>query len=167
MTALSGLEDTLAAAVALREQGEDEEAMRVLLELQRRHPEEPRVNLQCAWIHDKLGLEADAVPFYEKALAGGLDGTDLHNALLGLGSTYRALGRYEEALHILDRGVAEVPGSRDLEVFRAMALYNVGRAKEACESLLRLLVETTSDTLISRYRAALDEYAADLDRNWA
>jgi hypothetical protein len=43
----------------------------------------------------------------------------------------------------------------------------VGRAKEACESLLRLLVETTSDTLISRYRAALDEYAADLDRNWA
>jgi tetratricopeptide (TPR) repeat protein len=167
MTAVEPFERALAAAVALREDGEDEAARDALLELHSRHPQHPQVNLQCAWIHDKLGLEAEAVPYYEKALGGGLEGEDLHDALLGLGSTYRALGRYDEAMHTLDRAVSELPASRDLEVFRAMALYNTGRAKEACETLLRLLVETTSDEEIKRYRGALDEYAADLDRTWA
>lgn len=166
MTAVSGFEGALAAAVALREQGEDEEARVALLDLHRLHPDDPGVNLQCAWVHDKLGLESEAVPFYEKALDGGLDGEDLHDALLGLGSTYRALGTYDEAVRVLDRAVSEIPEARELEVFRAMALYNAGRAKEACETLLRLLVETTDDEGISRYRRALSEYAADLDRTW-
>lgn len=167
MTAVSGIEDALAAAVALRERGEDEEALVALVDLHRLHPDDPRVNLQCAWIHDKLGLESEAVPFYEKALEGGLAGDDLHDALLGLGSTYRALGAYDEAVRVLDRAVSEIPDARDLEVFRAMALYNAGRAKEACETLLRLLVETSGDEGITRYRRALSHYAADLDRTWA
>lgn len=166
MTAVSGFEDALAAAVALRERGDDEEARAALVDLHRLHPDDPRVNLQCAWIHDKLGLESEAVPFYEKALDGGLDGEDLHDALLGLGSTYRALGAYDEALGVLDRAVTEMPDARDLSVFRAMTLYNTGRAKEACQTLLQVLVETSGDEGIVRYRSALSEYAADLDRTW-
>ena len=29
---------------------------------------------QCAWIHDVMGLETEAVPYYEQAIANGLDG---------------------------------------------------------------------------------------------
>lgn len=160
-------EDRLAAAVSLRESGDVEKARTMLLDLQRERPDDATVNLQCAWVHDKLGLETEAVPFYERALEIGLEGTGLENALLGLGSTYRALGEYEKAASTLRRGVETFPDRRAMRVFLAMALYNNGRAKEACETLLRIISETTDDPDIIAYRSAIDTYAADLDRSWA
>ena len=97
--------DLLAEAVAMREAGQVEEAKRLLLDLHTQSPDDPIINLQCAWAHDKLGLEAEAVPFYEAAVRLGLDGEDLRSALLGLGSTYRTLGRYDDALATLTRGI--------------------------------------------------------------
>lgn len=162
----TSLESRLAGAIELREQGETERALGLLLELHREEPDDPQVNLQCAWAHDKLGLEQEAVPFYERALESGLDGDDIEDALLGLGSTYRTIGEYGKALDTLERGVANFPGNRGLRVFRAMALYNKGRSKEACESLLQIISETTSDPGILKYRQAIDVYATDLDRTW-
>jgi tetratricopeptide (TPR) repeat protein len=158
--------DRLAEAVTAREEGRDEEALRLLLSLHEEMPRDGDVNLQCAWIHDKLGLEAEAVPYYKAALEAGLHGEDLHDALLGLGSTYRALGRYEESLRTLDRGVKEFPADPALKVFRAMSLYNTGQAKEACQLLLTVLATTDPPEAISRYRGAISEYARDLDRTW-
>lgn len=158
--------DPLTAAVLAREEGRDEEARQMLLALHGDDPENAAVNLQCAWVHDKLGLEAEAVPFYEKALEIGLEGEDLHDALLGLGSTYRALGRYGESLRIFDRGVTEFPDDPAMQVFRAMALYNEGRSKEACELLLTIMATTDQPEPIVRYRNAIAEYASDLDRTW-
>lgn len=107
------------------------------------------------------------MPFYETAIDLGLDAADLEDALLGLGSTYRALGRYPEALATLDRAVTEFPNNRGIQAFRAMALHNNGRGKEACELLLSLLSATTSDDDIAGYRQAIDIYAEDLDRVWS
>jgi len=166
MTLDSATDARLADAIALRESGEDQAALVALLELQGEQPEHPLVNLHCAWIHDKLGLEAEAVPFYERAIAGGLEEEDLCHALLGLGSTYRALGRYPESLRTLRRGRAEFPHEPAMRVFQAMALYNNGLGKEACQELLELLISTTSDDSIISYRGAIDEYAQDLDRTW-
>ena len=166
MTTDTAPEKRLAEAVALREAGEDARALQVLLELEASSPDDAQVNLHCAWIHDKLGREEEAVPFYEKAISLGLRDEDLANALLGLGSTYRALGRYEEALETLSRGTETFPHHLGLRVFRALALYNEGRAKEACETLLSLLVATTEDDTIRAYTGALSEYSQDLDRIW-
>lgn len=160
-------EERLAAAVALHESGDGGEGARsMLLELQRERPDDATVNLQCARVHDKLGLEAEAVPLYERALEIGLEGPDLESALLGLGSTYRALGQYEKAVSTLQRGVESFPDRPAMRVFLAMALYNNGRAKEACETLLRIISETTSDPDIIAYKKAIDIYATDLDRSW-
>lgn len=160
-------EDRLAAAVSLRENGEVEKARAMLIELQAERPDDASVNLQCAWAHDKLGLETEAVPFYERALEIGLEGPELESALLGLGSTHRALGEYEKAVSTLQRGVESFPGRRSIKVFLAMALYNNGQAKEACETLLRIISETTNDPEIIALKNAIDTYAADLDRSWA
>lgn len=161
------LEDRLARIVSLRESGRDEQARLAAMELVEEHPDNAEANLQCAWSHDKLGMEREAVPFYVKAIDIGLEGDQRIDAFLGLGSTYRALGHYTDALSTLSRGVAENPDDRGLQVFHAMALYNNGRHKEACELLLRLLIDTTSDPAISGYSRALSTYAADLDRTWA
>lgn len=160
-------DERLAQAVALREQDQDEVARTLLTELHSERPDDASVNLQCAWVHDKLGLEREAVDYYETALEKGLKDDDLHDALLGLGSTYRALGEYEAALDTLTRAVDEFPADNALRVFHAMALYNTGQAKLACETLLHVLVETSGDEMVVRYRAAIDDYAADLDRTWS
>ena len=162
----TSFEQRLTEAVALREAGDYDEAREMLLDLHAEQPDHAEVNLQCAWVHDKLGLETLALPFYERAIARGLSDEDLRDALLGLGSTYRALGHYEQALATLTRGVEEYPGDNPMAVFRALALHNSGRGKEACEILLRLLIATTADESIIGYRNALEEYAADLDRIW-
>jgi tetratricopeptide (TPR) repeat protein len=166
MTARGSNADRLAGAVSLRAGGRDEEARELLLELQRESPGDASINLQCAWVHDKLGLEQEAVPFYEAALAAGLSGEELSDALLGLGSTYRTVGDYQKSLDTLTRGAAEFPEERGFQVFRAMALYNTGRAKEACELLLSVIATTLQEDSIGRYRSAIGIYAEDLDRTW-
>ncbi len=154
----------LAEAVRLRETGRREEARERLVALSAELPLDAEVSYQAAWVHDTLGLEAEAVPYYERALAGsGLSDDDRRGALLGLGSTYRILGRHEEAVATLRGGAAEFPDDGGLKTFLAMALYNIGRTHDAMEILLTLLVTTTKDPEIAGYRPAIEEYAKDLD----
>jgi tetratricopeptide (TPR) repeat protein len=157
----------LTEAVHLREQGKAEQARDVLLRLTGRYPDDAEVAYQSAWVHDVLGLEAEAVPFYQRALAGvGLAAGDRRGAFLGLGSTLRALGRYDEAVATLRRGLDETPDDAALRTFLAMALYNTGACREAVATLLVLLAASSADTEVRRYRRAIEFYAADLDRSW-
>ncbi|MEU8957934.1 tetratricopeptide repeat protein [Streptomyces sp. NPDC048518] len=164
-TNLDGDRDRLLAeAVRLREAGRSEEAKERLVALSAALPHDAEVAYQTAWVHDTLGLEAEAVPHYERALnQSGLSATDRRGALLGLGSTYRILGRYEEAVATLGGAAVEFPEDGALKTFLAMALYNTGRTHDAMEMLLRLLAATSSDPEITGYRPAIEEYAKDLD----
>ncbi|SEK63676.1 tetratricopeptide repeat protein [Nonomuraea pusilla] len=159
-----GRDERLAEAVGLRERGEHERARSLLVRLAGEHPGDAEVAYQTAWAHDVLGLEAEAVPFYERSLAGpGLSPEDRRGALLGLGSTYRVLGRYAEAVETLRRGVEEFPQDGALRAFLAMALHNAGGHGEAMRLLLGLLAATSDDEGVRRYRRAIEFYAADLD----
>jgi tetratricopeptide (TPR) repeat protein len=150
----------LREAVRLRE-ARDREGLVALAE---RHPHDAAVAYQCAWLHDTLGHEADAAPFYETALAGpNLTDEERLGAHTGLGSTYRVLGRYEDALAAFDRALLEYPADPALTAFRAIALHNLGRADEAVSSLLKLLTHTSSAPGIAAYRRAIEYYADHLD----
>jgi tetratricopeptide (TPR) repeat protein len=153
----------LAEAVRLREQGDPGGARSLLLQLAEDHPDDAEIAYQTAWAHDVLGLEAEAVPFYERSLAGRLSPDDRRDALLGLGSTYRTLGRYAEAERTLRQGAGEFPGDAALLTFLAMALYNNGGHHEATGTLLLLLAETSQDPRVRQYRRAIAHYAKDLD----
>jgi hypothetical protein len=60
-----------------------------------------------------LRLEAEAVPFYERALnATGLSRDDRHGAFLGLGSTYRVPGRYDRSSATFRRGWRSIRATR-------------------------------------------------------
>ncbi|WP_433514035.1 tetratricopeptide repeat protein [Nonomuraea sp. CA-143628] len=154
-------DDELARAVGLRAAGKRDEARELLVALAARHPDDAEVAYQTAWVHDALGLEAEAVPFYVRALAGdGLNAEDRLGAFLGLGSTYRVLGRVAESLATFERGLAEFPGDAGLRTFRAMALYNAGQAREAVSTLLTVVAESDR---AGGYARAISYYAANLD----
>jgi tetratricopeptide (TPR) repeat protein len=154
----------LAAAVARRAGGDPQGARDDLLALATAHPDDVRVAYQTAWVHDLLGLEADAVGFYERALAAdGLDPGDRLGAFVGLGSTYRVLGRIADADRTLRRGLAEFPGDGALAVFAAMTAHNAGDSAAAVAALLKLLAATSDDPSVRAYRRAIDYYADHLD----
>ncbi|MGW7432389.1 tetratricopeptide repeat protein [Streptomyces sp. NPDC054861] len=164
----SGTRDRLLAeAVGLREAGEREEARTRLLALAAQHPGDAEVAYQTAWAHDVLGLEAEAVPFYERALddtaAPRLGEEDRRGALLGLGSTYRVLGRYDRAVTTLRRATEEFPEDAALRTFLAMALFNTGRHEESTRLLLGVVAATSDDPYVRRYRRAIEYYAGNLD----
>lgn len=160
------MRDRLQEAIELRSTGRAEEARTLLLELAAAYPDDAEVNYQTAWAHDNVGLEREAVPFYVRAIELGLSGAELEGALLGLGSTYRALGAYPQAEETLRRGMREFPHNRSFQVFLAMTLYNLRQHQEAMELLLTALVETTADESILRYKRAISFYAPQLDQTW-
>jgi predicted Zn-dependent protease len=159
-------EERLRQAVELRESGELERARLLLLELRAEFPEDAQVAVQTAWVHDSIGLEEEAVEHYEAAIVGELSDEELRGALLGLGSTYRTLGRDEDSDRIFRQGIQCFPDFKALRAFHAMTTYNLGRPRDAVEQLLKLLLETTTDPSIQRYQRALGAYAEDLDRSW-
>lgn len=160
------MRDRLQEAVELRTAGRAEEARALLLELVAASPDDAEINYQTARVHDSLGREREAVPFYVRAIERGLSGADLEGALLGLGSTYRALGMYQQAEETLRRGMQAFPHNHAFPVFLAMARYNSHHYHEAMELLLTTLAETTTDESILRYKRAILFYAPQLDQTW-
>jgi tetratricopeptide (TPR) repeat protein len=164
------MQDRLQEAKYLRETGRArqdqillEKACTLLLDLVAAFPDDAEVNFQTAWVHDNLGREREAVPFYVRAIEQGLSGKELERALPGLGSTYRYLGDYQHAEETLRRGLEAFPHNRAFHVFLAMTLYNRQRYSEAMELLLTTLAETTSDETLLYYKRPILGYAPLLD----
>ena len=149
---------------SLRREGKHEEARILVTRLAAASPQDALLQYEAACVHDHLGLEAQAVPYYVRAIAGGLPQDLLRSAYVGLGSTYRVLGRFLESLGVLDQGLAEFPQAREIIVFRAMTLHNLGRGKQAVEALLRVVAETADDPNIEEYSRAIEQYAQDVER---
>ena len=157
----------IATARKLRSAGQHTEAKALLIELARLIPSDAEVQFEAACVHDYLGEEASAVPYYLAALAGTLSEEHLRSALLGLGSTYRTLGRFAEAEATLRQALARFPDANEIKVFLAMVWHNLGRSKPAVETLLALLAQTSMDEHIQAYREAIALYAQDIERTWS
>jgi tetratricopeptide (TPR) repeat protein len=163
---MSNLPEKLASAIQLREAQNHEEARELLLELHTEFPNDPQVNYQCAWIHDLLGLEREAIPFYERAVQEGLSGDDLQGALLGMGSTYRCIGEYQKAKETFQRAIELFPERHEYNAFLAMTYYNLQEYAKAMGLLLNSLAETSQDEGVIRYQRAIQFYADKLDETW-
>lgn len=156
----------LETAIRLREEGKLKESNEILTNLVKEYPNDAMVNYQCAWSFDVLGLEINAVPYYEKAILIGLDDEDLQSAFLGLGSTYRTLGQYEKSKEVFEKALFRFPENRAIKVFYAMTLYNVKEHSKAMEILLCNLIQTSLDGNIKKYKKAIEFYSDKLDRMW-
>ena len=110
-----------------------------------------------------MGREREAIPLYERAISLGLLGRDLEGAILSLGSSHRAVGNPAKAAEVLQGGVERFPQNRAMQMFLAIALYNLDEHEQAIEILLRNLAETSSNPEIASYKEAISYYASRLD----
>ncbi len=158
--------DLMAAIEEARELRRDdqlEESQALLLELMEKFPDDALVLFEVGGSYDVLGEEEMAVPYYRQSIAAGLDGEDLHECLICLGSSLRVLGETDEAISILEQAVDEFPERNSGRVFLALAQYSEGEADQAVSNLLSLLLKTTSDEDILAYADALEYYVDNLD----
>ncbi|MGY0372004.1 tetratricopeptide repeat protein [Clostridium sp. JNZ J1-5] len=156
----------LETAVELRKEGKLKKSNEILINLVNKYPNNSIINYQCAWSFDVLGLEKEAVQYYEKAIMLDLPDEDLQGAFLGLGSTYRTLGEYEKSKEVLEKGLARFTDNKAMKVFYAMTLYNLNDYTKAMEILLTNLAETSSDDNIKKYKKAIEFYSDKLDEIW-
>ncbi|QDY82341.1 tetratricopeptide repeat protein [Paenibacillus polymyxa] len=158
------MDHLIAKANELRRTGQAKEARKLLLEALKQEPKDAELWYQTAWTHDVLGLEKEAVPFYEKSLSMALSVKSRRGAILGLSSTYRVLGDYAKAKAWLDTGINEFPDYRPFRIFYAMVLYNLGEYGKAMQGLLMEIAETSSDVSTQEYSRAIQYYADKLDQ---
>lgn len=155
----------LEQAIESRKSGSTDDALKLLGDLLKAHPENPDVHYQMPWTYDSMGKESEAVPFYETAISLGLV-NDREGAMLGLGSTYRCLGEYEKSLALFERAIQEFPNNKALKVFQALGFYNVKQFNKSVSELLLILLDTTNDKKIKSYDRALRFYSDKLDETW-
>jgi hypothetical protein len=82
--------------------------------------------------------------------------------MLGLGSTYRCIGRNADSVRLLQDACHEYPDDRSLRIFLALSLYAERKQGKAMSILLEELLATRSDESIQTYKNALVYYADEL-----
>jgi len=157
------IEETIAQARELRRADKLEESQNILLELLEQHPDNPLVLFEVGGSFDVLGEEKQGIPYYLKAIKSGLDGDDLQECLVCLGSSYRLIGEFEKAIEALKKAVDQFPDNNSGQVFLALAYYSDGYEDEAVKILLDVLLKTTQDENILAYADTLDYYKDNLD----
>lgn len=156
----------LVQAIKLKYVGKPEEARQMLLELVEEYPDEGEVLLECAFIHDELGMEREAIHYYVNALEYPLPEEKVADAYICYGSTLRAIGEYNKAKEVLEEGKLKFPDNRALEIFLGITLHNLGESSVGFSFILKNLLETTTDQDIKRYQRALSFYAENLEKVW-
>lgn len=160
------IEETIARAKKLRREDDLEASQILLLDLLAEHPKDPRILYEVGGSYDVMGEEREAIPYYQKAIKAGLEGSDLQECLVCLGSSHRNVGNFTEAVQTLEKVVADFPDNNSGKVFLALAYYSDAREDDAVRLLLELLLQTTTDKNILAYADPLDYYKDNLDEVW-
>lgn len=126
-----------------------------------RHPESGECWYGMGGVLDQEGMEAEAIPCYEKALVLLPVAPWTPNAYLQLASSYRNVGRLDDAKNLLEEGLERFPDLRAQAVFLAFVEYDRGDGKAAVRRLVDLILSVAPQALdpyaraIAHYRDAL------------
>jgi tetratricopeptide (TPR) repeat protein len=105
---------------------------------------------------DSTGHSDQAIPFYRRALAGGLDEERRRRTVISLASSLRNVGRPEESVDLLTAELGRRSDQLDdaVRAFLALALVDTGRERDAVALLL-----TTLAPHLPRYQRSVANYA--------
>ncbi|MFJ3392315.1 tetratricopeptide repeat protein [Leifsonia aquatica] len=140
--------------------GEDA-TLAAILALAAERPVDALGMYETAGAYDYAGREAEAEPFYRRALDAGLAEPERTRATIQLASTLRTLDRPEEAVELLRDLLDARPGdplAADAHAFAALALFDLGLHADALRESL-----TALSPHLGRYGRAVGAYAAELD----
>ena len=163
---MDDLTTRLEEARNLREEDELEASQEIFLELLDEYPDNATVLYEVGGSYDLLGEEREAIPYYEKAIEAGLEGDDLQECLICLGSCNRVIGEFEESVAALETAVSQFPDNKSGHVFLALAYYSNDQKEDAMRTLMEVLLETTQNEDILSYADVFEFYKDNLEEVW-
>jgi tetratricopeptide (TPR) repeat protein len=125
-----------------------------------RPSDDPEAAFEAASVRDSTGLEAEAAVEYQRALDLGLGEPNRGRTFIQYASTLRNLGRYDEALALLDK---LEPGNELTDAAaatRALTLVSMGRPVEGAAIAIAALASH-----LPRYQRSMKNYAQELLAN--
>lgn len=156
--------NTIDEVIELRSKKEYIKAKEKMEDILIKDPNNAYYNYQMAWCLDNLGLEQEAINYYHKAINNNLELIYLKDAYIGLGSTYRSIGKYKEAENILNEGLTKFEDSPVLKIFLAITQYNMNKNQKSVSLLIDTLLTNDDNTEIHEYKNALTFYNENLDK---
>ncbi|MBW9092207.1 tetratricopeptide repeat protein [Microbacterium jejuense] len=123
-----------------------------------RPADDPAALFEWASVLDFVGREDEAVAQYRAALAAGLDGDRMPQAVVQLASSLRNIGRADEGIELLWALGDETVAGAAVHAFLALCLRDAGRPDEAFAVALRALAPT-----LPMYGRSIAAYADELD----
>ena len=122
------MEQAILDGMTLLGEGRANDAIHYFENLVADNPNSARAHLYLAFSYDGDGRESDAVPHYERAIASSieLEGDELRDAYVCLGSSYRELDDPTAAAATLRDGIGLFPTDTVLPTFLALVLHDTG-----------------------------------------
>jgi tetratricopeptide (TPR) repeat protein len=151
-----------AARVAAVWDGSDEIGENVLLEridalVAERPSDDPEAAYEAGSARDSVGLEAEAAVEYQRALDLGLGEPNRARTFIQYASTLRNLGRFDEALALLDRLEPDSELADAASAVRALVLVSAGRPIEGAGIAIAALAAH-----LPLYQRSMTNYAHEL-----
>lgn len=159
------MDPRLQAAIALRKLGEHQQSRQQLQTLTDIAELRARALLNIAWSYDNEGKEREAEQSYLAALEAGLDDDDRFEAQFGLASTWRCLGKYQQAKTLFEEIMINWPQATEIRPFYALCLHNLGE-NDAAVSLLLEYIARHPTVRMEPLQQVLHYYAQNLDKRW-
>jgi len=163
---MDDLTTKLEEARKLRDEDELEASQEILLALLEDHSDNATVLYEVGGSYDVLGEERDAISYYEKAVEADLEGDDLQECLICLGSCNRVIGEFEDSVQWLETAVKQFPDNKSGHVFLSLAYYSNDQKEDAMRTLMEVLLETTENEDIQSYADVFEFYKDNLEEVW-
>ncbi len=144
-------DDALDQAKSLKEKGNLEEAVKVVITALANEPEHFKLNRLAGSLYSDLEQYQEALSFYEKALAKKKKDAE---ALLGAGMSAYHVGDYERAIEFFDRGIKTKKKKGEFLYGLGLAQMEMGNYAEADLNLRKAI---DKDKKAARYHLALGE----------
>jgi tetratricopeptide (TPR) repeat protein len=149
--------DAVWAAATDKNTDENEaETVAAITALAAERPDDAVALFELAGAYDYSGEEAAAEPLYRRALDAGLDEPYQGRAVIQLASTLRNLGRFDEAVELLDTLPDDHALKDAASAFMALTLSSMGRDRAALATALDALAR-----YLPEYGRAVRYYATE------
>ena len=138
--------ELIEAGLRLKRAGNLRGAIEHFKQLHATYPEHARIKFELAATWRAFGVPEQALPLYQELLAlpksAGLPPKDMPRLYTQLGATLLETGDEQEALAIIDEGLALHPSYRSLRAWRLFALSDGGESQLALLEALELMLES-------------------------
>ena len=131
--------------------GSLDEPRKVILDLASSNDTNPGLIYECGCSLNMLGFYQESIFLYEKSRKFNLPKEIIEDLYFRLTFVYMITKDFDKALTTVGVGLQKFPENNALKILHAFIHYNLGKQDNTLETLLDILLYTSTDNIILHY----------------